>query len=116
MRLSLRPPQHPPLPAQCIPWAFTDLLAAAVCFLPNALNGLSLADRRARRRALARALDLARPAAATWQAEARALIAAGADVIDGRAATVPAEAIRAAVDVFWPDPRAQQWLQRKDLT
>lgn len=92
-----------------IPWAFTDLVAAAVQCLPS---GTRAKGRDTLVEAVAQA---ERAGAQNWPDAARELFERCAKAAEDRVPVLPAGLIGPALDVAWPDPRVGAWANRRDI-
>lgn len=98
-----------------IPWAFTDLVAAALQCLPSGAPRLLNAPHL--REELRQALDGAADAgAACWPEPARALFERLREIAEDAVPVLPAGLIGPALDVVWPTPATGKpaWLRRAD--
>ncbi len=103
-----------------IPMAFTDLLAAAVQFLPNSAKSRNEATwvHSEQRAALSRAVCAADIAgAADWPEAAAALLSRCRTILREPVPVIPGALVRAATETEWPAaaPARHSWMERVDL-
>jgi hypothetical protein len=103
-----------------IPWAFTDLVAAAFQFLPNRSGEpVTEAHAQARARHLAELRQAVCAAGgslvASWPDAARDLFRRCEAIVEGEEQVIPAGLITNATEIEWPDPRAARWQGRADI-
>jgi hypothetical protein len=92
-----------------IPWAFTDLVAAAVQCLPSCTKP------KGRDTLVEAVAQAARAGAEHWPEPARELFERCAKAAEDRVPVLLAGLIGPALDVEWPDPRVGAWTRRKDI-
>lgn len=98
-----------------VPQEANDLVAAAMAFMPTLFAQATARDRLNLKVRVSRARAAG---AESWPVGARCLWVACVDVVEKRAACIPAGAISAAVDAGWPvllSDRPLGWLSRRDL-
>lgn len=98
------------LNSRSIPWAFTDLVAAAVQCLPSSVGKLDAAAQLA---IAVREAEIA--GALLWPEPARALFERCKAVLADRVPVLPAGVIGPALDTHWPDRPAAGWMRRRDI-
>lgn len=104
-----------------IPWAFTDLVAAAIRCLPSRMPINERGEARAEMEGAVRGAEFA--GAETWPEAARDLFLRCRAALADRVPVIPAGMIGPALDVLWPGPgqvspepatNRPAWLNRAD--